>query len=84
MPVLSRFHGIAIRMYFQQAEHNPPHVHVLFGGKIAAVEIQTGNTLEGSLPSNAQSMVQEWIGLHREELLNIWETQNFHSIEPLK
>ena len=29
MPVLSRFYGIIIRMYFQQAEHNPPHIHVL-------------------------------------------------------
>ncbi len=27
MPVLSRFYGIIIRMYFQQAEHNPPHIH---------------------------------------------------------
>ena len=26
MPVLSRFYGIMIRMYFQQAEHNPPHI----------------------------------------------------------
>lgn len=29
MPVLSRFYGIIIRMYFQQAEHNPPHIHAL-------------------------------------------------------
>lgn len=25
MPVLSRFYGIIIRMYFFQKEHNPPH-----------------------------------------------------------
>ena len=31
MPVLSRFYGIIIRMYFQQAEHNPPHIHALYG-----------------------------------------------------
>ena len=29
MPVLSRFYGIIIRMYFQQAEHNPPHIHAI-------------------------------------------------------
>jgi hypothetical protein len=27
MPVLSRFYGIVIRMYFLQSEHNPPHIH---------------------------------------------------------
>ena len=27
MPVLSRFYGIIIRMYFLQSEHNPPHIH---------------------------------------------------------
>lgn len=26
MLILSRFYGIVIRMYFQQAEHNPPHI----------------------------------------------------------
>ena len=31
MPILSRFYGIVIRMYFQQAEHNPPHIHALYG-----------------------------------------------------
>ncbi|MBR0473390.1 MAG: DUF4160 domain-containing protein [Erysipelotrichaceae bacterium] len=30
MPVLSRFYGITIRMYFQQAEHNPPHIHAIY------------------------------------------------------
>lgn len=27
MPVISRFHGIVIKMFFIQAEHNPPHIH---------------------------------------------------------
>ncbi len=30
MPVLSRFYGIVIRMYFQQSEHNPPHIHAIW------------------------------------------------------
>lgn len=47
MPVLSRFYGIIIRMYFQQAEHNPPHIHTLYGEDVAAIDIQTGEILEG-------------------------------------
>ena len=40
MPVLSRFYGIIIRMYFQLAEHNPPHIHSLYGDDMAAIEIR--------------------------------------------
>ena len=46
MPVLARFYGIIIRMYFQQAEHNPPHFHALYGEEIAVIEIRTGETQE--------------------------------------
>ena len=84
MPVLSRFYGIVIRMYFQQAEHNPPHIHALYGDEMAAVDIQTGNVLEGYLPPKALAMVQEWVGIYRNDLLWIWETQEFKKLSPLE
>ena len=59
MPVLPRFYGIIIRMYFQQAEHNPPHIHALYGEDMAAIDIQTGEVLEGYLPPKALAMVRE-------------------------
>ena len=84
MPVLSRFYGIVIRMYFQQAEHNPPHIHALYGDEMAAIDIQTGNVLEGYLPPKALAMVQEWVGIYQNELLRIWETQEFKKLSPLE
>ena len=84
MPVLSRFYGIIIRMYFQQAEHNPPHIHAIYGDDMAAVTIQSGEVLEGHLPPKALSMVQEWISLHKDELLTMWDTQEFKSLSPLE
>lgn len=42
MPVLTRFYGIVIRMYFQQSEHNPPHIHAIYGENMAAVCINDG------------------------------------------
>ena len=84
MPVLSRFYGIIIRMYFQQVEHNPPHIHALYGEDMAAVIIQTGEVLEGHLPPKALSMVREWVKIHQNELLRMWETQEFESISPLE
>ena len=84
MPVLSRFYGIVIRMYFQQAEHNPPHIHALYGEDMAAVDIQTGEVLEGHLPPQALALVQEWAAIHRNDLLHMWETQEYKSLSPLE
>ena len=40
MPVLSRFYGIVIRMYFQQSEHNPPHIHAFYGEDVGTTGIK--------------------------------------------
>ena len=84
MPVLARFYGIIIRMYFQQAEHNPPHIHALYGDDMAAINIRTGEILEGYLPPKALAMVREWMTIYKNDLLDIWETQEFKSLPPLE
>ena len=42
--------------------------------------------IDGELNPTARvlSMVKEWILLHQDELLQMWETQDLHEIEPLK
>ena len=84
MPVLSRFYGIILRMYFQQSEHNPPHVHAIYGEDMAAVNILTGEVLEGHLPPKALAMVREWVDLNRDDLLQMWESQEFKQLPPLE
>lgn len=84
MPVLSRFYGIVIRMYFLQKEHNPPHIHAIYGDDVAAITIADGNVLEGSLPYKALELVREWVAIHKDELLTIWETQDFKHLSPLE
>lgn len=49
MPVISRFYGVIIKMYFRQAEHNPPNFHAIYGEYIGTIDIQTGEMLEGDL-----------------------------------
>lgn len=83
MPILSNFYGILIKMYFQQAEHNPPHIHAIYGEYMGAIDIQTGELLEGDLPNRALKLVQEWLQVHKQEVLNIWNTQQFKKIPPL-
>lgn len=83
MPVLSRFYGIVIRMYFLGSEHNPPHVHAIYGEDTATFDVRTGEILDGHLPSRATSMVKEWIAIHRESLVEMWETQELKTLAPL-
>ena len=84
MPVLSRFYGIIIRMYFQQSEHNPPHIHAIYGEHVAAIDIKTRDVLEGYLPGKALEMVREWMTMYEGALMTIWETQNFIALPPLE
>lgn len=84
MPIISRFYGITIRMYFIQAEHNPPHVHAVYGDNVAEITIIGGEILEGYLPPKALAMVREWIELNKKDLLNIWKTQEFRNLKPLE
>ena len=84
MPVLSRFYGIIIRMYFLQKEHNPPHIHAIYGEDVAAITISDGKVLEGALPAKALELVKEWISIHKEELIVMWETQEFKQLSPLE
>ncbi len=84
MPLLCRFYGIVIRMYFLQSKHNPPHIHAIYNEDVAAIDFMTGYVLEGHLPKKAMEMVQEWIALNREALHRMWVTQEFHALPPLE
>jgi len=84
MPVLAKFYGIVIRMYFLQSEHNPPHIHAIYNEDVAAVDFMTGTVIEGHLPAKALSMVLEWTAIHREALQEMWTTQEFRKLPPLE
>ncbi|MCD8220912.1 MAG: DUF4160 domain-containing protein [Clostridiales bacterium] len=40
--------------------------------------------IEGDLPAKGQALVREWAEQHKDELLNIWNTQEFKKLPPLK
>ena len=86
MPVLSRFYGIIIKMYFLPKEHNPPHIHVIYGDETFSISIKELVVIDGepNPTHRVLAMVKEWILLHQKELLKMWETQDLHEIEPLK
>jgi len=70
MPEICRFYGITVYMFYN--EHNPPHIHVQYQKYKAVIEIQSGK-VKGKFPNKALNLINEWIGIHIDELLNNWE-----------
>ncbi len=71
MPEISRFFGIVIAIFYD--DHNPPHIHVRYGGDKASIAIRDLSVLDGHLPPRVMGLVMEWVSLHKEELLKDWE-----------
>ena len=83
MPELSRFYGITIDMYFDDNEHNPPHVHATYNSYEAEINIKTLQIIRGKLPRKALQLVIEWMKINQNEILEIWNTQQFTKLKPL-
>ncbi|MBQ7551251.1 MAG: DUF4160 domain-containing protein [Bacteroidales bacterium] len=83
MPEISRFYGIIIKMFFKPKEHEPAHIHAIYNENVGIFDIKTFEMMEGDLPIKAQQLVKEWLGLHYEELVNMWNTQKIGKITPL-
>ena len=84
MPVISRFYGIVIKMYFRQPEHGIPHFHAIYGEYNAVYGIESGEMLEGDLPNRAERLVREWTSLHSRDLLAMWNQQEFRQLPGLE
>lgn len=54
MPEISRFYGIVIKMFFKPKEHEPSHIHALYGEQIGIL-IWTMEMAEGDLPKKHKS-----------------------------
>ncbi len=70
MPTISLFYGIAIQMFFE--DHPPPHIHARYNEFKARYDISAGNLLSGELPRQAHRLVQEWIALNKQALMENW------------
>ena len=82
MPEITRFYGIIIKLFF--GDHPPPHFHAIYGEYNGVFDIETMKMIEGDLPSRASKMVLEWGTHHQQELLEIWNTQDFRKLPPLR
>ena len=84
MPVIARFYGIIIKMYFSQSEHGIPHFHAVYGEFNAVYSIETPKMIEGDLPSRAQRLVEEWAAQYQRELLRMWQSNEYKNLPGLE
>ncbi len=82
MPVIARFYGIVIKMYFR--EHGAPHFHAIYGEYNGVFDMQSLEMIEGDLPPRAERMVREWAEKYRTELLAMWNTQGMKKLPGLE
>lgn len=83
MPVIARFYGIIIKMYFSQSEHGIPHFHAIYGEFNGIFAIQTMKMIEGDLPVRSQQLVEEWGNVYQKELEKMWNRQEFKQLPGL-
>ncbi len=82
MPVIARFYGILIKMFFR--EHGVPHFHAIYGEFNGVFDMTTLEMIEGDLPQRAQRLVREWAEQYRNELQLMWETQDYNKLPGLE
>ena len=74
--------------YFDNQQHNLPHIHVHFQDDEAIIEIPTSKLLQGKLPKPQQKLVDAWVEIHKDELMADWELavngESVFKIDPLK
>jgi hypothetical protein len=86
MPVVSRFFGIVVMMYYN--DHHPPHFHARYGNDRAVISIDSLTILAGKLPPRVLGLLTEWGSMHRGELLENWNLARARAplkpIDPLR
>ena len=89
MPIISQFYGIIISMYTNElnTKHHKPHIHIRYNNLKAVYDFEC-NILAGDIPYKQRKLVEAWIIIHKEELIELWdllqEGKEYFKISPLK
>ena len=70
-------------MYLRNSEHNPPHVHAIYGDCVGMFSLEKGEMLEGDIPMKQQRMIKDFIIYYQEQLYEMWNTQKFERLSPI-
>jgi len=65
-------------------EHEPNHIHALYGEYTGEFNISTLEMIQGDLPPKAHELVKEWLQLYKDDLQDMWDKQFIYKLPPLK
>lgn len=80
LPVLAEFEGIKIEMYYMGREHNPPHIHAIYGEYSASYSLVDNKLMDGHLPNKQDKAVKTWLNKNSVVILEQWNSQNITKI----
>jgi hypothetical protein len=83
MPTISTFYGILILMHLTRKEHNPPHVHAIYGEHEATFFIENGEIFQGVFPEKGSKLVKEFVLKYQKELKEMWDTEIYRRLPPI-
>ena len=76
-PVSHPFKKGSLVILMNYSDHDPPHVHVKYQSDVRnyRIEIRTGKWMKPGqeLSSKLRKLVETWIEIHEQELLEQWE-----------
>ena len=85
MPIISRFFGIVIYMFWR--DHAPAHFHARYGDDEITIDIESGK-VNGTISKRALKLLQLWRVMHKEALNKDWklaaQKKALLPIEPLE
>ncbi|MEP0916023.1 DUF4160 domain-containing protein [Leptolyngbya sp. DQ-M1] len=84
--VIETYHLLPFRnpSFMQQRHHPPPHFHAIYGEYNALISIESLEVIEGDLPNRAEKLAIEWATLYQQDLIQMWNDQEFRKLPPLK
>lgn len=71
-------------MFFKPKEHEPAHIHAIYNEFVGIFDLKTFDMIDGDLPCKAQELIKEWLHIHQNELLNMWQSQQITKLPPIE
>ncbi len=71
-------------MHLRNKEHNPPHIHAIYGEYEASFYIENGKIYEGEFTKSGKRLVKLFIDKNRDKLMEMWETEKYEKLPPIQ
>ncbi|MCR5079150.1 MAG: DUF4160 domain-containing protein [Bacilli bacterium] len=71
-------------MHLTRKEHQPPHIHAVYGDYEALFAISDGHIIQGKFPNKGRALVEEFISKYRKELQEMWDNETYQKLPPIQ